>query len=139
MVRWRRLRILIVEDDAVVALALRYAIEDAGHEVVANEARYADAIEAAERLKPDVALVDLTLHEGCVGVNLARHFARRGKPLVIVVTARPEELPPDLAGAYGLLRKPVPARLLVSTLEFVAAGLAGVVEPKPDLFRLATK
>jgi CheY-like chemotaxis protein len=139
MGRWRQLSILIVEDDPVFALEMTYAVEDAGHRVVRHESRFADAIEAAHRLKPDVAFVDLNLYEGLIGPTLARRFAREGRPLVIFVTGHPEHLPPDLAGAYGVLRKPVSPADLKATLAFLAAKLDGGEGPKPNQLRLAAE
>lgn len=139
MGRWRQLRILIIEDDPVFALQMTYSIEDAGHRVVGHESRFVDAIETALRLKPDLAFVDLNLNEGMIGSNLAQRFAHEGKPLVIFVTGQPEHLPPDLAGAYGVLRKPVSPTDLTATLNFLAAKLDGGDENKPDQLRLAAE
>lgn len=137
MSRWRPLQVLIVEDDPVVAMDLAYLVQDAGHRVVAQESRFSNAMEAAKRHKPDVALVDVSLHEGLVGPKIAQRFTREGGPLVIFVTGQPEALPADLAGAYGVLRKPVPERAIAMTLSFLASHLRGGDEPKPAVLQLA--
>ena len=60
----KRLRILIVEDDAMIALLLDDVLREMGHEVCASEAGEAAAIRAARRCKPDLMIVDEHLGEG---------------------------------------------------------------------------
>ncbi len=65
------LRILIVEDDGLIALDLAMTVEELGH-VVAGEAAEADAaVEAAGRLMPDIVMMDLKLRRGSSGVDAA--------------------------------------------------------------------
>jgi len=52
------LRILVVEDDGIVAFLLGQLLEDMGHEVCAIESCEADGIAAAKRLRPDLMIVD---------------------------------------------------------------------------------
>jgi two-component system CheB/CheR fusion protein len=68
-------RVLIVEDDADARAMLRSSLEWAGHEVF-EAADGAEGIEAAVRLEPDVALIDLGLPE-VDGYEVARQIRRR--------------------------------------------------------------
>ena len=58
------LRILIVEDDAMIALLLDDVLREMGHEVCASEGDEAEAIEAAQRCNPDLMIVDENLGKG---------------------------------------------------------------------------
>jgi CheY-like chemotaxis protein len=59
-----RLRILVAEDDAMIALLLDLVLRDMGHEICANEESEREAIAAALRCKPDLMIVDANLGEG---------------------------------------------------------------------------
>ena len=54
-------RILVVEDEAVVAENLEKVITDCGYEVVGRAASADDAVNAAIELKPDLILMDIVL------------------------------------------------------------------------------
>jgi DNA-binding response OmpR family regulator len=54
-------RVLLVEDEMLIAMVIEAALEDEGVEVVGPFGRLAQAIEAAEREQVDVALLDVNL------------------------------------------------------------------------------
>ena len=58
------MRVLVVEDDAVIGLLLAEMLVGMGHDVCAIEATEADAVSAAGRCKPDLMIVDVGLGEG---------------------------------------------------------------------------
>lgn len=58
------LRILLIEDDAVIALLLAETLESLGHEVCGIEATEDEAVAAARRFTPDLMIVDAWLGEG---------------------------------------------------------------------------
>jgi DNA-binding response OmpR family regulator len=58
-------RVLVVEDDAMIATLLAEVLEGMGHEVCAIESTEADAVIAAGRCRPDLMIVDARLGEGC--------------------------------------------------------------------------
>ncbi len=60
----KKLRVMIVEDDSVIAGLLGELIEALGHEVCANESSESGAVAAARRSRPDLMIVDAHLHEG---------------------------------------------------------------------------
>jgi CheY-like chemotaxis protein len=60
----KALRILVVEDDAMVAMALAEMLVMQGHSVCAIVASEAAAVAAALRFKPDMMIVDAQLREG---------------------------------------------------------------------------
>jgi two-component system, response regulator PdtaR len=59
-----RLRLLIVEDDAIVGMLLAEMLEEMGYDVCAIAATEIDAVSAATRHKPDLMIVDAWLGKG---------------------------------------------------------------------------
>jgi DNA-binding NtrC family response regulator len=60
----KALRILVVDDDAVIGTLLAAMLEDMGHSVCGIEATEAGAVEAALRELPDLMIVNAILREG---------------------------------------------------------------------------
>ena len=71
------MRVLIVEDEFLIAMELEMLLTDFGHEVVGTAATEAEALALAEDRRPEVATVDLRLQGGDRGDRLA--FALREK------------------------------------------------------------
>ena len=82
------LRVLIVEDEAVLATTLELLIEDAGHQVVGWALDAAQARQLASRHLPDLALVDLQLRQGDDGVAVGRELTETYGVGVIFLTAQ---------------------------------------------------
>jgi two-component system, response regulator PdtaR len=59
-----RLRILVAEDDALIAMLLDDVLAQMGHEVCATEFSQAGTVAAAARCRPDLIIVDVRLGEG---------------------------------------------------------------------------
>ena len=70
--------ILVVEDDALIAMDLEGALSDAGHTVRGPASTAKRALEIAERAVPELALVDINLRDGRgSGIGLARQLHDR--------------------------------------------------------------
>lgn len=65
------MRVLIVEDDALIALDMAGLVEDLGHEVMGPAAEAETAIVIARNERPDIALVDIRLAGKADGGELA--------------------------------------------------------------------
>src|SRR5919206_4673962 len=72
-----RLRILIVEDEVVVAMRLEDMVQDLGYGVVGTAASHAGAVAAAEASRPDLVLMDINLGRGGDGVEAALELRQR--------------------------------------------------------------
>ena len=72
-----RLRILIVEDEVVVAMRLEDMVQDLGYVVVGTAASHAGAVAAAEASRPDLVLMDINLGRGGNGIEAALELRRR--------------------------------------------------------------
>ena len=70
-------RILIVEDDLLIALDIEMTLEEAGHEVVGTATTARAAVDAAQEHEPDVVLMDLRLADGSWGGDAAREIRER--------------------------------------------------------------
>ena len=60
----KALRILIAEDEAVIALLLEEVLVAMGHQICANVSTAQEAVEAAARSTPDLLVIDAGLGEG---------------------------------------------------------------------------
>lgn len=83
-------RILIVEDEALVAFDNEHGLTEAGYEVVATVDCFADAAAAIEREALDLVLTDIALNGEGDGHDVARAARAKGVP-VLFVTARCSE------------------------------------------------
>ncbi|MEO5374173.1 MAG: response regulator [Alphaproteobacteria bacterium] len=70
-------RVMIVEDEAMVALGLEMLLESWGYDVVGIVASGQEAVETAEQEHPSVALVDITLDGIMDGVAVAEVLRER--------------------------------------------------------------
>ncbi|HZH27823.1 MAG TPA: response regulator [Azospirillaceae bacterium] len=101
--RWGfAMRILVVEDEGLVAMALAAALTHAGHDVVGCCATLNAALRAAASHRPDLALVDVDLHGRPCGLAAVGMLREAGVPCILV-TAR-EVVP--AADVLGVIRKP---------------------------------
>jgi len=111
----RGARILIVEDNFVVADALRYLIDGYGGSVTAIVPTVQRAYEALDAGHVDVAVLDINLNGASV-VPLADHLLERGVPFVFLSGYGGEELLPEHLRSHPRFDKPVEAERLVRAL-----------------------
>jgi two-component system, response regulator PdtaR len=79
------LRVLVVEDDALIGMLLAEMLEEMGHDVCAVAFTQADAVTAAARCKPDLMIVDARLGDGS-GVSAVEDILRTGPVPHVFVT-----------------------------------------------------
>ena len=130
-------RILIVEDEALIALDLTFCLEALGHEVIATASDSAEAIEAA-RCGVDLALVDLNLRDGATGPALGEVLSREMGATVIYVTANPAQVGPGVSGPVGILSKPYSLPALEKAVGFALSVREGRCAVRPAELRLLT-
>jgi len=113
------LAILIVEDEALLAMDIAATIEDCGHDVVGEAASLSD-VEAMQDIHPDLALIDLHLAHGSSGIDVARLVRTRWPDsFVVFVTANPRKIPDDFAGGHGVIPKPFSHDGLMAALRYI--------------------
>jgi len=121
------IRLIVVDDHPIVRDGLRGMFTGRGFEVVGEAASGAEAVTLAERLRPDVVLMDLRM-PGTDGVTAITELARLGNPArVLVLTTYDTDsdvLPAIEAGATGYLLKDAPREDLFRAVEAAARGEA---------------
>jgi CheY-like chemotaxis protein len=113
------LRILIVEDEFLIALELESLLQDEGHDVVGIASSSDEAIALGQQLAPDLALVDIHLADGLTGVDVARRLTDEHHVTVLFMTANAKRIPEDFAGARGVIAKPYTERGVKEALAYV--------------------
>jgi len=115
-------RILIVEDEPLVAFDNEHFLTEAGYVIVATVDNFADALPVLAEQEVDLVLADIRLRGEGDGTDLARHASTRGVPVLLVSG----HAPPDEPGlAVGYLAKPYTDKMLVSALATLDDHLAG--------------
>ncbi len=117
----KALRILIVEDELLIALELESLLQDEGHDVVGIAASSAEALALTAKLVPDLAFVDIHLSDGPTGIEVARQLADQNDVTVLFMTANAKRIPEDFAGARGVIAKPYTERGVKEALAYVMA------------------
>src|SRR5688500_11862539 len=84
-------RVLVVEDESVVALDLENTLTTLGHRVVAIAAKGEHAVELARNSRPDIVLMDIRLAGAIDGVEAARSIQRERDTPVIYLTAHSDD------------------------------------------------
>jgi CheY-like chemotaxis protein len=124
------LSVLIVEDEALLAMDIESMVEDIGHRVVGEAASLYDVEGLGEALCPDLAFVDIQLAQNTSGLDVARLIQKRWPDAVIVfVTANPKKIPDDYLGAHGVISKPFSRNGLISAMRYVEEGIC---DPPPS-------
>ena len=115
-----RARILIVEDERIVANDLRGRLDRIGYDVVGMACTGADAIALASEHLPDIVLMDITLKGAMDGVEAAEAIGRTSDIPVIFMTAHSDDVTlqrAKLTGPFGYILKPLEERELHTTIE----------------------
>jgi DNA-binding NarL/FixJ family response regulator len=129
------LRVLIVDDHAVVRSGLRAVLEDEeGLEVAGEAASATEGVEKARTLRPDVVLMDIRMDEGddASGIDACRQIrSELPETQVIMFTSYSEQesvLASIMAGATGFLTKNVAHGKLVEAIRAAGRG-ASLLDP----------
>lgn len=123
------LRVLIVEDEALLAMELECLVEEAGHCVAGWATSSAEARSLVDDVQADIAFVDVNLLDGPTGVDVAAYIAETKSSMVVFLTANPKRLPENLAGAVGVIAKPYTLNGLMAALKYLQEG---VRRPPPE-------
>lgn len=117
-------RILIVEDEALVAMELGLLLEDMGHEIAGFATTRDTALALARDTSIDLALVDIHLSDGPTGVEVGRTLAEQGIS-VLFVTGNPDMIAAAAHPVVGVLAKPADQALIEDAVAYALARRAG--------------
>ncbi|TDH62577.1 response regulator [Dankookia rubra] len=121
-------RVLIIEDEPIIALDIQELVERCGHSVVGIAATEAEAVALAEAERPGLVLADINLGAGGDGASAVARILKHLTAPVIFVTAYPERL---LTGeavepAFVITKPFDPTTLAVATFQAVTRGVRPV-------------
>jgi len=115
-------RVLVVEDESLVAMLIEEFLEDMGCTVAAIAGRLDEAAAMAETLAVDLAVLDINL-DGTPSYGIAEALERRGIPFVLATGYGGAVLPAALKSAHVLV-KPFTREQLEAALAAAAAAAA---------------
>jgi two-component system cell cycle sensor histidine kinase/response regulator CckA len=113
-------RVLVVEDEAIVAMDISASLRVLGYEVEGPASTGAEAVGLALRTRPDLVLMDIMLRGGMDGVEAARRIREATGAPVVYLTAYADESTlrrAKVAEPLGYLLKPFEERELRTTIE----------------------
>lgn len=116
-----KIKIIVVEDEAITALNLKYDLEDLGYEVPETIDNGPEAIEKCNEIYPDIVLMDINLKGNMNGIEAADEISEIGIP-IIFLTANTDDLTAFEAlktAPYGYLSKPYSNKDLELTVGMV--------------------
>ena len=116
-----KIKIIVVEDEAITALNLKYDLEDLGYEVPETIDNGPEAIEKCNEIYPDIVLMDINLKGNMNGIEAADEISEIGIP-IIFLTANTDDLTAFEAlktAPYGYLSKPYSNKDLELTIGMV--------------------
>lgn len=119
----QQLRILIAEDDPLVAVTLSDQLAELGHDVIAVASDGEEAVTMARQDRPDIAILDIKMPNRD-GISAAEEITREFDLPILMLTAysdRPLVLRAAEAGALAYLLKPVAAEELSASLSLALA------------------
>ncbi|MDR6820827.1 DNA-binding LytR/AlgR family response regulator [Neorhizobium sp. 2083] len=118
------MKVMIVEDEMLLAMELESEVEAAGHQVIGLAMSSEQANDLLAGSAPDFAFVDIHLMDGPTGVEVGRRLAEARIPFVFV-SGNIKRLPEDFAGALGAIEKPYTMNGMKNALSYISAIVAG--------------
>ena len=116
--------VMIVEDEALVAIVLRDVLTEAGYNVLDLVTRQADALKVVEVNKPALALVNIRLEGRDDGIELAAHLKTLDIPVVFISGQISRARSADTV-AIASMPKPYDAHEMVRAVDYLLARLKG--------------
>lgn len=114
------IKVLLVEDDWIIAKEISYSLQDLGFEVAGIYDTGEEALKQIEVLKPDLVILDIDLSGELSGIDVAKRLKQEGNIPFIFLTALADAQTIDkakLAEPFAYLVKPVKPETLYSTIE----------------------
>jgi AmiR/NasT family two-component response regulator len=131
-----RLRILLAEDEIDSREMLTEVLETLGHEVVVAVATGVEAAEKARELRPDAVLLDVHMPDGS-GIEAAEVITRTLPGIAVILYSGDENVTLSdkeavTTGAVAFLPKPVPPKMLDSTIRLAVSRSMALRSAKKD-------
>lgn len=113
-------KILIVEDESIIAADIQDCLESLGYQVVTISATGAEAIADAAVFQPNLVLMDIRLKGELDGIQAARYIWQQYQIPIIYVTGYSDQATLERAtatGPFGYILKPIEEKELYVTIE----------------------
>lgn len=113
-------RILIVEDEIIVAMDIQQILEKLGYDVYAVVSSGEESIKKASRIKLDLVLMDIKLKGKINGLKAAQHLQKRFNLPVIYLSAYGDDVTKESSQRtkhFGFIHKPFQEKELRSIIE----------------------
>jgi AmiR/NasT family two-component response regulator len=118
------LKVLIIEDEALLVMDIESVVQDAGHHVLSDVASVYELNALELQVPPDLVLVDINLARNTSGLDASMIVRERWiDSYIVFVTANPGKIPDGHAGAHGVIAKPFTEKGLTSALEYICQGI----------------
>jgi CheY-like chemotaxis protein len=115
-------KVLVIEDEAVIAMDIAVTVRSAGHTVVGVADTVAKAVALSEEFRPDLILSDVQLKDGDNGIDAVEQIMRMCQAPVIFITGFPEALlTGDRVEPAFVLTKPFDPEALTACISQVLA------------------
>jgi DNA-binding response OmpR family regulator len=116
--------VLIVEDQLLLAMTVRDALEDHGYRVLALAIRHQEALDTVAQDRPDLALVNIELADDDDGAVLAGELTAMGIP-VVFISGQTSRIESSREAAIASMPKPYSLEDMVLAVDYVFRHLAG--------------
>lgn len=113
-------RILIVEDEVLLAMDLELLLKEMGHSVVGCVLTGRDALSLIENDRPDIILIDITLQGDMDGITTAKRIRQRQDIPIVFVTGNKDRDTLNRVNEFnpvGIVIKPLTDNTLRDVLE----------------------
>lgn len=131
-----RLRLLIAEDDIAARETLTEVLHALGYDVVAAVSSGVEAADRAREMKPDAVLLDVHMPDGS-GIEAAEVISRTLPGIAVILFSGDDNVSLSdkeavTTGALAFLPKPVPPKMLDSTIRLAVTRSAALRSAKKD-------
>ena len=134
-------RVIIAEDEALIRLDLSEMLRDEGYDVVGEAGDGQEAVELAERLNPDLVIMDVKMPRRD-GIDAAAEIAaKRIAPIVVLTAFSQRDLVEKArdAGAMAYLVKPFSITDLIPAIELAMSRFAEIASLESEVADLTER
>lgn len=125
------IRILIVEDNVIIADDMQSMLEEIGYEIVDNVIVYEQAVEVLKNKEVDLVLIDIILASDKTGIDLGKHIRENYNIPFIFVTSNSDRATVENAKTVkpnGYLVKPFEQQDLYTSIEIALSNFISVAK-----------
>lgn len=112
--------VLIVEDEAITAMDLKFELEDLGYEIVDVVDNAQDAVDIAAEKNPDITIMDIKLKGTMTGIEASKLIMDLGSPVIYLTANTDDHTFADAlnhSASYAFIGKPFDKILLKHNIE----------------------